>query len=369
MVPRVLHIVLGLNTGGLEKFVSDLVRLQNKTVMPEILCLSAGNGGSEFLPDAPVTRWGNREGVRPALAFKIARHVRAKGFHLVHTHNPSPHLYGAVAGRLAGVPVVHTKHGRNYPKNNRKVWLNRIATLCSDRIVAVSRDAENVCRDVEKVPERKLRTILNGIDIDTFIPLRSGLLRSALGCGADTPLVGIVARLSPEKQHSLLLDAFQFLHKNQGDCRLVVIGDGVLRGELERLARNRGLSGRVFFLGNRSDVADLIPDLDVFVLSSRTEGISLTLLEAMSCELPVVATDVGGNPEVVVDGVTGYIVPQDAQVMADRIEDLIRNPEKRKQMGKAGRQRVVEHFSIQRAADQYYELYREVLAQRGRLRE
>jgi glycosyltransferase involved in cell wall biosynthesis len=240
-------------------------------------------------------------------------------------------------------------------------------------VVAVSSDAAAVCRGVEGIAEDKVRIILNGIDTERYTPdptARTNQRRS-FGIDAATLLIGIVARLSPEKNHQLLLRACGTLHRRGVQFHLLVIGDGPSRGGLEAVALTAGIADQVTFLGARDDVASLLPALDVFALSSTTEGISLTLLEAMSCELPVVATAVGGNPEVVDDGVTGYVVPLDDSDMADALQRFSHGAgtapsDARSVMGKAGRDRVLRHFSLERAVEEYHALYTAALQQRSR---
>ena len=359
---RVLHVVLGLEIGGLEAFVLDLTRAYRDNVQSLIVCLR-GQGAimAKETGHVEIRYLDGSENFSWALVRELASIVRRENIDVIHTHNPGPHLYGALAGRLTSVPVLHTKHGRNYPENRRKVLLNRVVTMLTDRIIAVSRDAEQVCREIESVPQKKLRTILNGIDLAQFVPREAtGSLRRELGIAAGTPIVGIVARLSRVKNHPLLFRAVQCLLERGVDHALVVIGDGPLEGDLRRDVEELGLTDTVHFLGARSDVAELYPEMDVFVLSSRSEGVSLTLLEAMSCELPVVATDVGGNPEVVVDGVTGFIVSQEADALAGALETLIGGDDARtvrRQMGVEGRKRVASHFSMDATAAAYYDEY------------
>jgi glycosyltransferase involved in cell wall biosynthesis len=166
-----------------------------------------------------------------------------------------------------------------------------------------------------------------------------------------------VARLAPEKDIGTLIRAFQILVPKFSDVELVVVGDGVERKKLEALA----LGANVRFLGSRDDIPELMRSFDVFVLASLTEGISLTLLEAMAASKPIVATNVGGNPEVVVDGVTGFLVPsQDPQAMADKILLLLNDPQLAQRMGIAGRRRVEQNFSLERMTDEYEKVYRAV---------
>lgn len=367
---HVLHVVLGLEIGGLEAFVLDLTRAYAGTVTSTIVCLrSKGAIMAKDTSHVNIVRLDGEEAFSWALVWKLCALIRREQIDVVHTHNPGPHLYGALAGRFCGKPVIHTKHGRNYPDNRRKVYFNRLVTMLTQRIIAVSQDAEAVCRDIESVPARKLRTILNGTDTRIFSRRSGGHdLRRELGLDDDIPIIGIVARLSRIKNHSLLFRSALELSRRGVRYLLVVVGDGPLEHDLRNEVVQLGLQDTVRFLGARSDVAQLYPQLDVFVLSSISEGVSLTLLEAMSCELPVVATRVGGNPEVVDDGVTGFIVEETPNGIADALERLVGSEDcasLRRSMGQAGRSRVEARFSMEQTAAAYMEEYRELIGGNG----
>jgi len=367
---RVLHVVLGLEIGGLEAFVLDLSKAYRKNVSSTIVCLRGqGKIMAKDTAHANIVYLDGPENFSWGLIRRLQQLIRSESIDIVHTHNPGPHLYGALAGRLCGKPVIHTKHGRNYPDNRRKVLLNRIATILTHRIIAVSRDAEAVCREIESVPRAKLRTILNGTDLEEFVPkAQTGDLKTKLGIPPETPLIGIIARLSRVKNHKLLFRSMQKLAALGVDAALAVVGDGPLEQDLHQSVEELQLEDTVHFLGARSDVGDLYPEFDVFVLSSLSEGVSLTLLEAMSCQIPVVATRVGGNPEVVEDGVTGYIVDESEESIAAALAALLAEEgaaEKRTAMGKMGRKRVAEVFSMEMTANSYLDEYRQLVSKRS----
>lgn len=352
-VIKVLHIVLGLQVGGLEKFVLDLIDNYPADMQVVIVCLEGNGELGQQRDDLEIYEIHKSSGLSLNAIwqlFSLARHCKID---LIHTHNPAPHFYGALAGSLLRIPVVHTKHGRNYPADKKKVWQNRFSSFLTNRIVAVSRDAAEVCLSVEKIPASKVSVILNGIDTTKFHPKEK--IHAAK---PGKVLVGIVARLSVEKDHQTLLLACKLLAEDITGFHLNIIGDGPLRESLEKMVRQLGIESVISFCGMRHDVPEQLRDLDIFVLSSTTEGISLTLLEAMATGLPIVATNVGGNPEVVVDGETGFIVPsKNPRELADKLLRLIADEDLRRQMGERGRKRVEEHFGIKETVRQYQELY------------
>jgi glycosyltransferase involved in cell wall biosynthesis len=257
--------------------------------------------------------------------------------------------------------VIHTKHGRNQPDVARKVLLNRLASTLTDRVVAVSADAADVALHLENVPETKVVTISNGVDTTAFRPADPRAARALLGVPAGGFHVGVVARLAAVKDHATLLEAFALLRNERPDAHLTLVGDGPERAALLDRSRALGLIGSVCFVGARRDVAALLPAFDVFALSSTSEGISLTLLEAAAAGLPIVATRVGGNAEVVLDGATGTLVsPCDPRAFAAALAALSRRSD-RAAVGLAGRAHVERWFSVERMARAYQDLYSEVL--------
>jgi len=372
---RVAQIILGLNTGGLEQVVLNLLKkLDRRLCEPFLICLEDQFDliSDQGLPDVKVLRVRKKSGRDPAAMARLARLLRQLRIDIAHTHNPVPHFYGAIAARLSGVPVViHTKHGRNYPRNSRKVLLNRLLAYLTDRVIAVSDDSRRVAVEVEGIESEKVITILNGIETSRYRQNHNGdrleRLRSELEIVDGNLIIGIVARLSPEKDHRTLLLAFKLVAQQRKDCLLLVVGDGPLLEPMKSFAQRLGLVGRVIFAGQRSDVPDLLQLMDLFVLSSTTEGISLTLIEAMSAGLPVVATSVGGNPEVVVDGETGLLVPaRDPKALANALLKLLNADRQRKAMGLRGQIRAEAVFNVDKMARAYERLYIECLTYRSR---
>ncbi len=355
---RVVHLVLALEVGGLEKVVLNLARLAAQDAFePRVICLrEPGALAPQFAAlGVPVESLDCPDLPKGRTLFRLIQRLRRLRPHVVHTHNPGPHLFGAVAARATGVPVViHTKHGRNQPGRARAVAWNRLASSLSDCVVSVSHATAAVARGVERVPERKLRVIHNGIDLAAF-PTRTP------PGGTATPAIH-VARLQRIKDQPTLLKAVRLVVDAEPDFRLDLVGDGPARAELQALAKELGLTGHVRFLGERDDVSALLSAASVFVLSSLSEGVPLTLLEAMATGLPAVVTDVGGNREIVMPGETGLLVPPGSPpALAEAIRTLWTHPDQARRFGAAGRRRVEEAFDIRHVAARYESLYRELL--------
>lgn len=369
-VAKIGQLVLSLELGGLERLVVDFVGSLDRSEFDiSLACLGPRGILAREVEKMgiAVESFGWRGGLAPGLVPRIARWIKREGIDILHTHNSAPHFYGSLAARLCGGrKVVHTKHGRDWPDMPRKVLLNRISSALSARVVTVSRNAYRIAREVEKVPERKLMVIYNGIDLSRFSREESASGASTpAGLPPNAPIVGTVARLSPEKDQKTLLEAFALVAKRDPRCILAIAGDGPARRELETLRDRLPCRERILFLGRLDDVAGLLGSLSVFALTSETEGISLALLEAGACRIPAVVTDVGGNGEVVIDGETGFLVPPGApEPTAEKILRLLSDEEMRRRMGEKARARVEERFALDGMTASYSEVYRQLSARR-----
>jgi len=350
-VRRLAHLTLGLDMGGLEKLLVEFARhADRRRFAPEVIVL----GKRGLLADdveacgVPVTALDAPDGLRPELPFRLAALLRRRRISVLHTHDERPHIYGTVAAALAGVPrVVHTRHCQGEWLSPRRRRLVATLSRLIDRFVCVSGDSAD--RAVAAgVPRRKVVVVRNGIDTRQFV---------AAEPRPDGPAV-VVARLIPEKDIDNLLRAAALVRRQDDGFRVEVAGDGPCMAELRRRAGELGLEKAVRFLGLVRDVRGLLNRAGLFVLPSLTEGIALTLLEAMACGLPVAATRVGGTPEAVADGVTGLLVPPaDPAALADVLLRLRRTPDLARRLGTAGRQRVEERFDVRPMVAAYEELY------------
>jgi len=359
---NVLHVVLSLDIGGLERFLMEFVANLPNEIKPTVVCLEKkGDLGKEF-GNVPVYELNKPPGIHLSIAYQLAKMIRREKIDVIHTHNPAPQFYGSVAGFITRTPVIHTKHGRNRPDDRRELALAKISNQLTDYIVAVSDDSADLCLTLQNAPKSKVRRIYNGIDINRFgsrVKRKEKLL--ALGIPEGCVTAGMVARICADKDHETLINSLEDIDCEENNFRLLVIGDGPLRGKMQSLAASRGGADYVLFTGMRNDIPDLLSELDICVLSSHTEGHSITLIEAMAAGLPCIATAVGGNPEVVEDGVTGFLVPyKNSQALAEKVLFMIRNPDLARTMGEAGRSRAKERFNIVQTVKQYTELYRKL---------
>jgi L-malate glycosyltransferase len=360
--PRVMQLVLSLSPGGTERLVIEICRHLADRVDFAVCCLDdPGEWAAELVPlGIPVTSLARRPGFRPALALELARLMKARQIDVVHCHHYSPFVYGLLAAVIhPRVRLVFTEHGRltdGSPSRKRRL-VNPLLSRWPAQLCAVSADLLQHMA-AEGFPRHRLQVVYNGIDAgERPRPAERHAARALLGVPADALVVGTVGRLDAVKNLGALLRAHAALLAAQPSAHLVVVGDGPERESLHSEANGLGIAGRVVFAGYRSDVRALMPAFDIYANSSSYEGVSLTILEAMATGLPVVATRVGGNPEVVIDGETGRLVGGHARALGNALIELAANSRLRGAMGVAGRWRVKRHFSIERMVEEYAAAY------------
>jgi len=351
---RVAHVVLQLDRGGMEKLLVEFARHANRQQFDLRFVSLSGRGSLAAEIEAcgwPVTALDEPPGIRPGMIGRLRRLFRQWKMDVVHTHNTKPLLYAGPAARLAGVPVVlHTTHGQHHGSSRLHTWMLVTACRTADRVVGVSRDIAQL-RLREGVPPGKTCTIWNGIDVTRF---------SFRGPQPDGPVV-LVANLTPKKNVEMLLRATAIALGAQPCFRLEIAGDGERSAELKKLAHDLGITEQVRFLGEVAEIDKLLGRARMLVLPSLTEGVSLCLLEAMAQGLPVVATRVGGTPEVVIDGQSGLLVSSDnPAAFAAAMLRIWSDPELGRRMGAVGRQRVEQDFNVAITTANYESLYQEL---------
>jgi glycosyltransferase involved in cell wall biosynthesis len=364
---RIEMVLPSLVVAGMETMTRDLV-----------LGLSAlGHGvGVTCLEDEGALAEGLREnGVAVSLVpcpgiganFRpdaaLGAHFATLGCEVVHTHN-GVWAKATLAAQAAGIPaVINTLHGFAHGEPWFHEPFRWWGARHTDKIVAVSASLRDHLIEKTHVPASRVTVLPNGIDTDRFAPgRRSGALRERFAIHPDAPLVGCIARLDPVKEHALLLAAFSRILLSHPDARLVLVGDGPLRGALEAQVAATGLSHAVLFAGNCPDPVPIYRDLDAFALASRSEGTSISILEALASGLPVIATAVGGTPDLLCGGECGLLVPSgDAEALANAIIRVLDEPALKAHLAEAGRARAVSAFSQTAMVEAYETLYWSVL--------
>lgn len=299
------------------------------------------------------------------LLWQLVRFLRAQRPDIVHTHLIHGDLYGTLAARLAGVPyVISTKHNDDvFRQRGFYAWLDRTAARYQDRIITISHHLKRFHVEVEGLPADKIVTIHYGLVQEAFLKgVGEGMdVRAELDIPTDAPLAGVVGRLTEQKGHTYLLDAFAAVVRELPSARLLVVGDGELHLALERQAARLRLDDSVTFTGHRADVPRIMMALDVLVVPSLWEGFGLVLLEAMAAGKPIVASCVSAIPEIVADGETGLLVPPgDPRSLAQALLQMLRAPELGRRMGRKGRAQLAREFGVEkmvRATERIYDTW------------
>lgn len=373
---RVCMVVNNLDVGGLEKVVLDLLRHLPPEVETSLLCLS---GPGKLFPQVtlpperclvldkpPLLSLGDKLRA-PLVMARIGRFLRDRGVEVVHTHNLTPLLYAGAPARLMGrrrPRVLYSEHNqinRSGPAARRR--FRQYARL-ADEVIAVSHDLRRILVE-ELAIAPPVRVVHNGIDPGKFTGVDGADLRAELGAEPGQFLVGTAVVLSEQKGIRHLLEAARLVRAADPTVRFAIGGDGPLRRELEGRAAALGLAETVRFLGYRSDVPRFIAALDAYVLPSLWEGLPLALLEALASAKPIVATRVGGNPEIVADGENGLLVPaKDPEALAQAVLALRRDPGRCQRMAVANRARFESAFSVASMTAAHLASYRALAAAR-----
>ena len=356
---RVMFLLTSMPVGGAETLLANLVRrLDRDRFSPEVACLKElGPLGEELSAEIPVhsellaCKYDLR--VTP----RLVRLFRSRRLDAVVTVGAGDKMFwGRLAARLANVPVVVAAlHSTGWPDGVG--CLNRMLTPLTDAFIAVAGSHADFLVQHERFPKHKVTTILNGVDTQRFARRDATALRQSLGIAPDAPVVGIVAALRPEKNHALFLAGAKQILQRIPAARFLVVGDGERRESLQQFASQLQLGDAVSFLGSRNDVPELLSAMDVLALTSHNEASPVSILEALSTELPVVAADVGSVSESVIDERTGRLFPAgDLTAFADRTIELLQEEPLRRQFGKAGRELVIERGSLESMVEGYQHL-------------
>lgn len=363
--PKILHVVISMVVGGAERLVYDMVRYPKFTDNKPIVCCleNLGELGAKLREQGFTVHVKQR---RPGLDWSIITWlrdiIRQEGVVVVHAHQYTPLFYATPAALLAGrTKLVYTEHGRFYPEHKswKRSLFNPLLALGIDHLVSISEATADAMATYDNLPRRRIQVIHNGIDTSQLNqPLDKAAKRRELGLPENCRIIGTAARLNSIKNIPMMLRAHKLVLKQLPDTYLVIAGQGEEEQKLKDHAVELGTADKVAFIGLRFDLAEIYPLFDVFLLTSFSEGISVTLLEAMASGVPVVVTDVGGNREVVVEGETGYLVAVDADAQLGQwVIKLLQDSSQAYQMGKTSQQRVAEAFSVQGMIDAYQQLY------------
>lgn len=363
-LPLVVHLIYRLDLGGLETLLAECInRMPAGKYRHAIVCLTGYTGFASRItrPDVGIFALDKPPGLAPLTHLRLWKLLRRLRPAILHTYNLAAIEYNFTAA-LAGVPVrVHAEHGRDAGdpegRNRKHNLLRSLLIPLIDCYIPVSRDLQSWLRSTVGVPDGKNLLINNGVDTEMFRPCAADVEQ-----GDGSFVIGTVGRIQDVKNHLGLLEAFillrQMLPEHVSRLKLAIVGDGPLLPALRTKAEAAGIADAVWLPGARNDIAEVMQQFSVFALSSIAEGTPVTLLEAMSCGLPAVATRVGGIPDTIADNVTGMLVPpNDPGALARALAFYATQPELRRRHGAAARERVERHYSMAAMVAAYTDLY------------
>ncbi len=384
---KIMRIIARLIIGGPTIHVVLLNSILNNEIFESVLVCGSPNPGEK-----PMLDFALEHNIKPvaipeivgeatfkprdvkALA-KLFRLIRQERPHIVHTHTAKAGFVGRLAARLAGVPIIlHTYHGHvlHGYYSPLKTWalrrMEQVLGYFTDCVIAVSKQVKQDLVSYGVASPEKIAVIPLGFDLESFLSCQiyRGELRRELGLSDTFKLVGIVGRIFPIKNHRLFLDAAARVLAGEPAACFIIVGDGVLRSEMERHAGELGIADKVIFTGWRRDLPRIYADLNALVVSSDNEGTPVSVIEAMASGVPVVGTKVGGVPDLITDGETGYLVPpRDPDGLANAILRLIRDSETTSLMSRAARSMVIQRYTVRRLISDMEGLYQNLLLKKG----
>ncbi len=379
---RVAHIITRMDRGGAPDVVRILFEKLDQEQFDATLIYGAtvepSTRSAEF-----IRSLGNKAILIPALCrsispfndviafFNILKVLLKGKFNVVHTHTAKAGILGRIAARIAGVrAIIHSSHGHDFYG-----YFGRLLSwfiVCAERFAGLFCDKIHALTELEKqdmllfriCPKEKIEVIYSGVEVGFLRPSQQLVdnIKAELSVKDKTRFVGIVGRLEPIKGVSYFIEAAKIVSQGSENVKFLIVGDGSQKEELEKIAESLGLCSNLAFMGWREDVNTILFTLDILVLSSLNEAVGRCVLEAQAVGVPVVATRVGGVPEVVLNGVTGLLVPaKDPKKLADAILFLLKNDDKRRQMSQAARGWIDEKFSDRVMAEKFSQLYKSLI--------
>jgi len=369
---KIAFVIDDLGLGGAQRQLLELVKqLDRKRFQATVYGLSVKKTALKEAferAQVPVILFDQKGKLSLPVLLGLWRALRRFSPTIVHTYLFTADVYGRIAGKLAGIPILISSVRSTEPdKKWHYVLMDRFLGRWSDAVVANAQCIGELLSVRERIETKKIYTIHNGVDLRRFpYPMQNGHLRTVLGIPDGALLLGTVGRLGPEKDHRTLLHAVAELSKKNLKPYLLLIGDGPLSESLTRLGEALGIGGQLRWLGARSDIPELLAGLDLFVLPSRYEGCPNVVLEAMAAGKCVVATGVGGTPELIRSGETGVLVtPGEIEELVEVLSNLLKDLSKVSEIGQRARASVSQTFSVDRMVEKTEALYGQLLRKRG----
>lgn len=375
---NILHIYQNSKIGGIQQQILSIVRgYDREKFNPAFCCFGPRMELGREIEKAGIDFVAlNRQRYNKfsvGILVDLYRLMKERNIHVLRTHKYRANLYGRIAGKLAGVPVIIASEHNIYRDEKEKRFIrrinNKILSMVTDKMVTVSDAIKKDILRYDRVSPSKIMVLYNGVDTERFKPRVSfGDIRKQFLMSKDDVVIGFVGRLVPSKGLNYLIEAVALLN-NSSKVKLLIVGDGSLMEELKKMAKDKGLEESVIFTGLRRDITDILSCIDIFVLSSVKEGFPNSLLEAMAMGKPVVATAVGGIPEIIEHRTNGFLVPPaDIEGLAAAIKTVIDNPPMAINMGIAAREFIENNYSITATVGKWEALYKSLLEEKSGLK-
>jgi len=360
---KILHVINSLEIGGAERVAIDLCIGLSQRGKQSILATIEGGGPLEEVLQKNHIYYklmNKKSGFRPSLTYNFLKLFSEHNVKTIISHNYSPLRYSTVANIFYNkASIIHVHHARSFEEKNSNPISERFLYRFAKHVVAVSSQLKSDMIHNDKINPDKISVIANGIDENTYnINIDKSKKREDLNIDAGKLVLGVCARLSEQKGHTYLLQALAELNRTaQHKWQLLVIGDGPLKNELQNYAAELGISAHISFLGARMDVPELLKVIDIFILPSIWEGMPLTILEAMAAGKAIIASNVGGVPEVLENEVDGIIFPsRDIHALSIAIKRMMESEELRMEVSSKASQKFLKEFSLKRTLDKYEQL-------------
>ena len=363
---NLLHLILTLDTGGMERFVCQQCLSIDKNIFNVSVCCMDDLG---LLSDVLIKNnikvdlvKRNPKKFEWSYLFKLKKYLKKNKVQVLNIHSGA-YFIGAISGALAGVPViVYTEHGRHYVEPRFIKVFDNLATIFCNKIITVSHALKEHLVNNIKLPSKKIEVVVNGVDVDEYIKKdKSRKLIEEFNLNNKIKVIGTVGRLVEVKDHYTLINAYEKLRKKiKIETKLIIVGSGPCLNSLKDLVRSAKLEESVIFAKNRDDISDILNIFDIFVLSSLMEGTSISLLEAMSCGLPSVVTNVGGNTNLVKNNYNGFLFePKDSEALCEKLFNLLMDDSICEFFSNKSRETIVNNHSHLRTTARYGQIYLE----------
>lgn len=364
---KILHVIPKLTIGGVENQLLMVLKNYNKNIYFPIVCCLSDKGDLGVEIESCGVKLFCLNKLKHTFDWTIIRDIykliKQNSIKVIRTHQYHANLYGRIAGLLAKVPCIVASVHNVYTidkKIHRRI-INHFLARYTDRIVAVSKAVMHDILIYDRISQNKLCVIYNGIEMRSFLNMH-GNIRDELGIPKNTPLIGTVGRLTPQKGHKFLLEAIKKLKFKFPEIKLLIVGDGPLKNDLKKYSQTLNIDDKVIFLGLRRDIPNFLSSIDIFVLPSLWEGLSNALIEAMASGKPVIVTDIPPIKEIINSEELGVLIPpENSDAIADALELLLHDKTRSETSGNAAKEKAFSSFTIEKTIEQYTSLFEDIL--------